>query len=53
VSLESCETYEFFGKRDFDEEIEKFKEKYKKYLEYYKSLGYDYKIKWGCVNYAH
>lgn len=46
-------TQEFSGKMDFDEEIKKFKTTYAEYLEYYRDAGYDYKIKWGVVNYAH
>jgi hypothetical protein len=38
---------------DLDKIIKDFEKEYSKYLEYYKSLGYDYKIKWGVINYAH
>lgn len=33
--------------------ISEFKKEYSEYLEYYRSIGYDFKVKWGIINYAH
>jgi hypothetical protein len=53
INIDSYQTHEFSGMIDLDKIIKDFEKEYSKYLEYYKSLGYDYKIKWGVINYAH
>lgn len=51
-TIDENETAEFTD-IDIKEVIENFKEEYSKYLSYYKRIGYNFKIKWGIVNYAH
>ena len=50
--IEECETLELTDV-NIPNIIEDFKKEYSEYLEYYSLIGYDVKIKWGIVNYAH
>lgn len=51
-NIEPGETLEL-SEIDIPNLIEEFKKKYSFHLEYYKNIGYEVKIKWGIVNYAH
>lgn len=50
--IEPGETLEL-SEIDIPNLIEELKKKYSFHLEYYKNIGYEVKIKWGIVNYAH
>jgi hypothetical protein len=49
--IEECETLEFTDLNILSI-IDEFKKEYSEYLDHYKKIGYDFKIKWGIVNYA-